>query len=112
MSETVYVTNNWEKTISYEYGCNEYVFPKGKTVKLSINAARHIFGYGEQDKVPYMANLGIIQTTNDIPEGLKILSKFDMYQEEPVMNDSLSPVVEQVPLPHKRGGGKFLPMQQ
>ena len=112
MSEIVYVTNNWEKPISCEYGCNEYVFPIWQTVKLSFAAAHHIFGYGEKDKVPYMASLGIIQTTNDIPEGLKILSKFDMYQEEPEKNDSLSPVVEQVPLPPKRGGGKFLPMQQ
>ena len=112
MDETICVTNKSEKAISYEYGCVEYTFPVGKPVKINLNAARHIFGYGEQDKVPYLAQLGIIQTTNDIPKGLEILSKIEMRQEQPEKNDSLSPVVEQVPLPPKRGGGKFLPMQQ
>jgi hypothetical protein len=48
-------------------------------------------------------------TSNEIPDGLKKLANFVIVEEAPQQDHSLSPVVEQVPLPAaKRAGGKLL----
>jgi hypothetical protein len=54
-------------------------FPVGETVEVPTEAVSHIFGHGRVDKVPYMVQLALIQTTNDIPKGLKILEKFEIH---------------------------------
>jgi hypothetical protein len=110
MKQLVYVTNKTDKPLVVDYGCQDINFPVGDCVKISLEAARHIFGYQHENKEPFMASLGFTTTTNDIPEGLKYLAKFEISEEEPQKNHSLSPVVERVPLPQKRGGGKFYPM--
>lgn len=107
---TLYVTNTWDKDFITEYGCEDVKFPVGKTVEISEVAARHIFGYQDENKEKYMAAHAWIRTTNDIPDGLKILEKFKITHELPQRNHALSPVVDRVPLPPKRGGGKVLSM--
>lgn len=110
MTNLVYVTNKTDKPLVVDYGCQDIHFPPGKSVQISLAAARHIFGYQHENKEPFMATLGFTMTTNDIPEGLKWLAKFEVSEEEPNTDQSLSPLVERVPLPQKRGGGKFYPM--
>lgn len=102
--QTLYVTNRWEKPIEFNFNFKPYKFPVGETVEAPEEAVRHIFGHGEVDKEHIMARLAIIKTRNDIPEGLKILSKFEITDRPPAKNHSLSPVVERVPLPTKAGG--------
>ena len=105
---TVYVTNKSKNQLITEYACKELVFPINKPVEISVAIARHIFGYGEVNKETHMASLGFIRTTNDIPEGLKILEQYKISQEAPTKNHLLSPMVERVPLPSKKGEGKVL----
>ena len=104
--QTVYVTNKWEKPIEFSFEYKPYCFPVGETVEAPLDAVRHIFGHGDEDKEPYMARLAIIKTKNDIPDGLKILSKIEISDKPPMQDHLLSPVVERVPLPPKRVGGK------
>ena len=104
--QTLYVTNKWEKPITFDYAFKLYEFPVGVTVEAPAEAVRHIFGYGDEDKEPYMARLSFIRTKNDIPQGLKILEKFEIGEKPPQKDHLLSPVVERVPLPAKRVGGK------
>lgn len=104
----MYVTNKWNRPLVVDYGCQEIKFEVGKTVELEEVAVRHIFGYGAENKEPYMASLGIIKTTNDIPDGLEILARFVISDSSPQKNDVLSPVVERVPLPPKKAGGKSI----
>ena len=105
---TKFVTNTWDKPISFDYAFKLYEFPVGKTVEIPEEAARHLFGYGQEDKEPFMTRLGLIKTRADIPDGLKILSKFVVTDEPPRKNHSLSPVVERVPPPaFKRVGGNL-----
>lgn len=106
----MYVTNRTDKELVIDFGCKEIKFPVNQPVEMTEYGVRHVFGHGVEDKEPHMASLGIIRTRNDIPEGLKILAKFEITEELPAKNQSLSPLVEQVPLPPKRGGGKVLPM--
>jgi len=104
--QTVYVTNKWEKPITFSFEFHPYTFPVGETVEAPLDAVCHIFGHGDENKEPYMARLAMIQTRNDIPEGLKILSKIEISDKPPIKDHLLSPVVERVPLPPKRAGGK------
>lgn len=102
--ETVYVTNRWSKSIEFNYEYKPYRFPVGETVEAPLDAVCHIFGHNDPDKVPYMSRLALIQTQKDIPEGLKILQKFEISEQPPKKDHLLSPVVERVPLPVRAGG--------
>jgi hypothetical protein len=105
--QTLYVTNRWEKPITFSYEYKPYTFPVGQTVEAPKDVVCHIFGHEDPNKENYMARLALIQTRNDIPEGLKILSKFEISERPPMKNHLLSPVVERVPLPSKKVGGKI-----
>lgn len=104
----MFVTNKWNRDLVIDYACKEIKFEAGKTVELDEPAVRHIFGYGVENKEPYMASLGLTKTTNDIPDGLQILAKFVISDSQPKKDDVLSPVVERVPLPTKKAGGKSI----
>jgi len=106
---TVYVTNKNFKPLVVDYRGKDVSFPTNETVEIPIEAARHILGYGDNNKEPYLASLGLCLTSNEIPDGLKKLANFVIVEEAPQQDHFLSPVVEQVPLPAaKRAGGKLL----
>ena len=106
---SIFVTNNSDKKLKDGYAGVFYNFPKGETVEIPINVARHIFGYGDENKEPYLARLGWIITANDLETGLAILAQWDFSSEAPKKNQSISPLVERVPLPtSKKAGGKVL----
>jgi hypothetical protein len=105
----IFVTNNSDQDLKDGFGGVFYDFKKGSTVEIPEDVARHIFGYGDDDKQPYLARLGWAKTSNDLQEGLDRLAKWDLSTQPPEKNQSLSPLVERVPLPsQKRAGGKVL----
>ena len=110
---TVYLTNQWNRPIESEFEFELLKFPVGSTVEVSEAAARHIFGYQDDDKEHYMARLGIVKTRNEISEGLKILEKILITTEPPKQNHLLSPVVDEFPSQSsgekslKKGRGKL-----
>jgi hypothetical protein len=61
----IYVTNNSDQDLRDGFGGVFYDFKKGATVEISEEAARHIFGYGKEDKTTHLARLGWIKTAND-----------------------------------------------
>lgn len=95
---TIFVTNNSEKKLTDGFAGVQYLFEPGKTVEIPIEVARHVFGYEDRNKEPYLARLGWIRTQNDLEQGLELLSKWDLSLEPPKKNQSLSPLVERVPL--------------
>ena len=105
----IFVTNNSDKPLKDGFCGVKYEFKVGETVEIPVEAAAHIFGYGNDNKEPYLARLGWAKTSNDIDEGLKHLAQWELSTEPPKKNQSLSPLVERVPLPsQKRAGGKIL----
>ena len=99
---TLYVTNQSDNLLEFDYEFKTIQFPKGKTVEITEKAARHIFGYLDSNKEEYMVRLGFIQTKNDIEKGLKRLEKFVISNKPPKQNHSLSPVVDETPRPAKQ----------
>ena len=105
----IFVTNNSDQDLKDGFGGVFYEFKPGSTVEIPEEFATHIFGYKEDDKMKYLARLGWVKTTNELKEGLERLSKWELSTEPPKKNQSLSPLVERVPLPaSKRAGGKIL----
>ena len=49
---TVYVTNKWDKPLVDEYAFKPYTFPVNESVEIPVEVARHIFGYGSENKEP------------------------------------------------------------
>lgn len=88
---TVYVTNQSEKPLIYNYDFVDYKFPVNEPVEISVDMARHVFGYGQEDKLPAMVRLGLCKSTNEIDEGLERLAKFEITQDRPEKNRFLSP---------------------
>ncbi len=106
---TIFVTNNSDKTLVDGWNGVEYTFKPNSTVEIPEVVAKHVFGYGDNDKEPYLARLGWIKSKNDLEEGLALLSKWELSTEAPKKDRSLSPMVEKVPLPaERRAGGKVL----
>ena len=102
MSDLVFVTNNSDKKLTAQYAYEEYKFPVGETVGLSPEAAKHIFGYGDSNKEPYLSRLGFIRLHSELEEGLERLAQFEITSEPPQQNRSLPSAVGVVPLPVER----------
>ena len=84
-------------------------FKPGTTVEIPVETAKHIFGYEDQDKIPYLARLGWLKNSSEVDKALELLAKWELSSEPPKKNQSLSPLVERVPLPsQKKAGGKIL----
>jgi len=107
MTELVYVTNNTNKDLYAEYNYVGYHFPVGKTVELTVSAARHMIGYGDEDKEKYLVQLGMIRLHSELEEAMETLKKIDISSESPTKNRSLPSAVGVVPLRiEKSVGGK------
>ena len=105
----IFVTNRSDKKLKDGFAGVFYSFPKNETVEIPQEVARHIFGYGDDNKEPYLARLGWIVSQNDLEKGIELLNQWEISTEPPSKNQSLSPLVERVPLPSlKRVGGKVL----
>lgn len=105
---SVTVTNTGKETLCDMFDGEEFVFPAGKSVTIQSDVARHIFGYGEKDKLSKVVRLGWTQTSKDAPEALARLAKFKIEPEEET-RPSTSPVAARVPLNSPKGddGGKL-----
>jgi hypothetical protein len=106
---TLFVTNNTDLELVDGYNGVTYDFKKGVAVEIPMEVAKHIFGFEEDDKLPYLARLGWISSRKDLKKGLDLLDQIDIQRLPPRKNQSLSPLVDSVPLPsNKKGGGKVL----
>jgi hypothetical protein len=103
----VYVTNRTPDDFEDMYAGNSYKFPAYVPVEVPEEAARHIFGYGEENRLQHLIRLGWTMTANDVKDGMKKLDKFVITKEKPEVDHSLSPVVTRVPLSAQRGGKRL-----
>jgi hypothetical protein len=70
------VQNNTGNDLTDRYNGTDYTFPAGASVALDENAAQHIFGFGDADKVPYLVRQGWMRTTGEYESAMRILSGF------------------------------------
>ena len=110
MSDALYITNGTEQNFSAEF-CNvTYEFKAGQTTAMPVAAARHVFGYEDADKMPYLIRLGWVRLNTEYEKGLERLAKIEFSAEPPSKGRSLPSAVGVVPLHvEKRAGGKANP---
>jgi len=107
MSSVIYVTNRGDTKLRDGFAGTFYEFKKDETVEIPLDAAKHIFGYMNPNKEPYLARLGWIRSIAELDKGLEKLAEFELSEQAPEMNRSLPSAVGVVPLHvEKRAGGK------
>ena len=79
----IVVTNNSGAELTDRFNGVDLVFPVGKKVLLDADAARHIFGFGDGDKVPYLARLGWLRTNQDYDTAMARLAQFSFQSFDP-----------------------------
>lgn len=112
---TIFVRNNGSEPFSDALDGVMYNFEPGKEVEIPEIAAKHIFGYDDDNKEPYLVRLGWMKMSNQFAMAMEKLGQFSFAKEsslpkqEPAKTVHLSaPVVERVaaPMPKAKGAAK------
>jgi len=98
MSAVVYVTNTGDTKLRDGCGGVFYDFPKDETVEIPLDAAKHIFGYMNPNKEPFLSRLGWVRSFAEIDKGFEKLSEFKISEQPPERNRSLPSAVGVVAL--------------
>ena len=111
---TVFVTNQGSQSLRAKYVTQWFDFPPSQSVEVPLEVAKHIFGYGEDDKEPYLIRLGWMKMNTDYERAKERLSQFVFSRQPVAKGQLLAPLVERVAPPpnaHKaRQGAKVQPV--
>ena len=105
---TLFVRNNGDDALTDSYDGAVFDFAPGKEVEIPEIAAKHIFGYGDDNKEPYLVRLGWMKMNTDYPLAMERLGKFSFSRESSKPVHVSAPVVERVaaPMPKARVAAK------
>ena len=94
----VYVTNTGDTKLKDGFAGVFYEFPKDQTVEIPLDAAKHIFGYMNPNKEPFLSRLGWVRSFAEIDKGYEKLAEFKISEQPPEQNRSLPSAVGVVAL--------------
>ena len=106
---TIFVRNNGPHVLNDSFNGVSYAFEPGKEIEVPEVAAKHIFGYGDDNKEPYLVRLGWMKMSNQFNLAMEKLMEFSFSKEPSAKQVHLSaPVVERVaaPMPKARVAAK------
>lgn len=99
---TLFVTNQGSQPLRAKYVSQWFDFLPSESVEVPLEVAQHIFGYGQDDKEPYLIRLGWMKMNTDYERAIERLNHF-VFTREPVRKgQSLAPLVERVAPPKAR----------
>jgi hypothetical protein len=104
----LYVTNNGVEPLVDSYDGTSYEFLPGKEVQIPEIVAKHVFGYGDDNKEPYFVRLGWMKMSNDLPAAKDRMAQFSFSFTSTKTVHLSAPVVERVaaPMPKARVAAK------
>lgn len=104
----VWVVNKTDTELHAGWAGAQYAFKPNAPVEIPFDAAQSLFGYGLTDKFEFVVRFGWTTTTNDLPQALERLNKFEISDERPTIYRASSPAVDQTPVPviQRRERGK------
>ena len=79
------ITNGNVDDFVGRYDGVDYFFPSGKTTAIPDDAARHIFGVGQEDKTDVLVRHGWMKMSTDRKEGMAILNNFSFNVADQLM---------------------------
>jgi hypothetical protein len=107
----VKVTNKHPVRFRDRFDGKDYVFEPNEAVIMNEDAAKHIFGYGDPNKVPYLSRIGKMTTTQvdgagGLKDAMKWLERFEFREQVLKMEDKVvealpfadDPIEEQAPV--------------
>lgn len=106
----VRVKNTMADTIVGRFAGKDYYFKKGEPLDIHLDAARHIFGFKQEDKSSALARLGWATSSDQIPAAMDRLMKVSFSPSPPLIDQELreppmaESAAEQVP---ERTGDAF-----
>ena len=106
--ENVWVVNKTDYELTTHWHGKPYCFPVSKPVEILLDVAQNLFGYNLNDKFEFVVRYGWTKDSNDLPQALERLSKFEITAERPQGYRATSPAVDQFPVPvlERRERGK------
>ena len=78
------VTSNFDKKFKGKFHGVAYEWKPGATVNMPVEAAAHIFGFGEEDKTRALHRAGFLSTVDDMDAAMEKLGKFSFAPVEQV----------------------------
>jgi hypothetical protein len=79
--ETIRVVNHNDQTLHGRFDGEDYEFPPELPVDISLDAAKHIFGLGQEDKAQVLNMLGWLVPGRDLyKDALKKLDRISFLQ--------------------------------
>jgi len=102
----MWVTNHTEHDLEDGYDGKRYLFAKGVPVEVPAVVCNHVFGFGDDNKEPYLRRLGWLLKNDELPKAKERLAGFSFSSTRPNLH-VLSPVVVSEPVlaPKKRKTG-------
>ena len=78
------VTSKLPKAFTAKFHGVEYLFKPGRSVNMPVDAAKHIFGFGDDDKTRSLHRLGWLTLSNDMEGALEKLEQITFLPIEQV----------------------------
>lgn len=82
------VKNLNKEAVEGRYDGKDYTFPPGVTVAVSEEVARHILGFGVEDKTRQLARLGWLTTSADLKSAVARLENFQYLAAEQTFKEA------------------------
>jgi len=98
----VFVTNCTDTGLVDRFAGVDYKFPINVLVQVPVAVAEHIFGYGDENKLPYLVRLNFTKDSTDVGQALERLARFKISRS--AAQDRKPSAVGVVPLPVKKAG--------
>jgi hypothetical protein len=104
----VWVVNKTDQELTSQWNGKLYSIPPSVPTEIPHDVAQNVLGYGLNEKFEFVVRLGWTKDSNDLPQALERLAKFEVTAERPQDYRATSPAVGQFPAPvlEKRERGK------
>lgn len=93
----LYVKNTNSFVFRARFDGIDYSFPINEKVPVDREAAKHIFGFGSDDKAEVMVRHGWCLSSDRIEDGQRILNKFVFSEDEPLPTDVQKDDLKDIP---------------
>lgn len=100
------VRNNSDIDLQDRHNGTDYLFPRGESVTVDDEVARHVFGFGDADKAPYLTRLGWMKSNLEYDQAMQRLGKFTFSDASVPDADELRQQQEQGLAPLQVGAGE------
>jgi hypothetical protein len=106
--EMIRVVNHNDETLRGRFNGEDFAFPKGKPVDVTLEAAKHIFGLGAEDKSQALNMLGwLVPGRDTMVDALKKLDRVSFLEGKTVYEEEgAEPAAEEQPRARARTGGR------